>query len=395
MFFRGLMGSRENLKFSFLNPTKIVFGHQSSSRLGEELKALGVKRALLVTDRNLHHHTKIPETVARAAGDLLGGIFSEVIPDSGIEIVNRGAACAREFKCDGLISLGGGSSIDTAKGISALLTLNQTDISSLLGFQTVGRPMIPHISIPTTAGTGSEVTFVAVFKNENLGRKILITDDHLHPQTAILDPGLTLALPPAITAATGMDAACHAIEAIHSRRANPLTDGLALQALSLISANLLTCVNDGQNLGARGNQLLASTLAGIAFSNAFVGVVHALAHTIGARFGIPHGVANAICLAPSMRYNLKAATPRYALIAAAIGIPIGGRPETELAQKVIEWVEKLLSQLPIPRKLRDVQIPPEALPRLAEEALTDSSIYTNPIKITDPAELEKILREAW
>ena len=389
------MGSRENLKFSFLNPTKIVFGAQSSSRLREELQALGVKRALLVTDQNLRAHTQIPETIAAAAGEQLGGIFSEVIPDSGIDLVNRGAACAREHRCDGLISLGGGSSIDTAKGIAALLTLNQTDISSLLGFQTVGRPMIPHVSIPTTAGTGSEVTFVAVFKNETLGKKILITDDHLHPQTAILDPGLTLALPPALTAGTGMDAACHAIEAIHSRRANPITDGLALQALALISANLITCVNEGQNLGARGNQLLASTLAGIAFSNALVGVVHALAHTIGARFGVPHGVANAICLAPSMRYNLKAVAPRYALIAGAIGIGPENRSETELALKVIEWVEKLLSQLPIPRKLREAGVPEDALPRLAQESLTDSSIFTNPIKITDPGELEKILREAW
>jgi alcohol dehydrogenase len=192
-----------------------------------------------------------------------------------------------------------------------------------------------------------------------------------------------------------MDAASHAIEAIHSRRSNPVSDGLALQALRLISASLLTCVNDGQNLKARGDQLLASTLAGIAFSNALVGVVHALAHALGARFGVPHGVANAICLAPSLRYNLKAVAPRYALIAGAIGISPENRSETELAVKAIEWVEKLLSGLPIPRKLRDVPIPREDLPRLAEDALTDTSIYTNPIKITDPAELEKILQEAW
>ncbi|MDD5222868.1 MAG: iron-containing alcohol dehydrogenase [bacterium] len=388
------MGAQE-MKFTFLNPTKLVFGHQSSSRLGEELKALGVKKALLVTDQNLRARTRIPETISAAAGDLLGGIFSEVIPDSGIEIVNRGAACAREHGCDGIISLGGGSSIDTAKGIAVLLTLGQADISPLLGFQTVRRPMIPHVSIPTTAGTGSEATFVAVFKNESLGKKVLLTDDHLHPQTAILDPGLTLALPPDITAGTGMDAASHAIEAIHSRRSNPVSDGLALQALRLISGSLSACVNDGQNLAARGNQLLASTLAGIAFSNALVGVVHALAHALGARFGVPHGVANAICLAPSMRYNLKAVAPRYALIAGALGISPENRSDTELAVKTIEWVEKLLSGLPIPRKLRDIPIPREALPLLAEDALTDTSIYTNPVKITDPAELEKILQEAW
>lgn len=310
--------------------------------------------------------------------------------------MNQGAALARKLKVDGVVSLGGGSSIDTAKGVAALLTLNQEDISSFLRLQAVGKPMVPHLAIPTTAGTGSEVSFVATIKDRTAKKKLLLTDDHLHPNTAILDPTLTLRLPSEITAATGIDALCHAVEAICSLRSNPVTDALATQSIRLVAENLLICVEDGKNLKARGQQLLASTLAGIAFSNAFTGMGHALAHAVGAYFDVPHGTASAILLAPSLCYNLKAAAGRYTLIARAVGIQQpAGRSDLDLAQQVIEWVRSLVRQLPLPQRLREVGVPLEAIPSLAAEALTDSSILTNPVRIIDPVELEKVLKEAW
>ncbi|MDP3178314.1 MAG: iron-containing alcohol dehydrogenase, partial [Spirochaetaceae bacterium] len=226
-----------DLSFQYFNPTRIVFGPGSARDAGTELGNLGCRRALLVTDRPLRTTTDIVGRVQKALGSACAGVFDDVPPDSGVGVVERCAAMAREAGADSLVSVGGGSVIDTAKGAAILLT----EGGSLLdyqGFQMLTRRQTPHLCIPTTAGTGSEVTYAAVIKDPVAKRKLLFADYHIIPDTAILDPELTLGLPRTLTAATGMDAFSHALEAIASIQREPIADALGLRAIALITANL-------------------------------------------------------------------------------------------------------------------------------------------------------------
>lgn len=383
-----------SLNFIFWSPTKIVFGENTALDVRIEAENLKCKKVLIVTDKELAKNTNIPEKIKKALGNLCVGIFSDVEPDSGLHIVNQGAKFGKELAADCLVSVGGGSAIDTAKGMAILLK-EGGKLQDYAGFQVLTRPQTPHIVIPTTAGTGSEVTYIAVIKDHDQGRKLLFGDYNILPNVAILDPRMTEGLPPGLTAATGMDAMCHAIEAIHSLQREPVADGMAFHAIRLIKEFLPRAVNDGRDMAARGQMLIAANMAGAAFSNAQVGIVHALAHTVGAKFKVHHGLANSILLPPCLRYNADACGDVYLDILSAMGVNVQRVSQDEAGNVLADTIADFTKRLGLPQRLRDAGVPREGLKECSEIALSDGAIVYNPKFISDPAEVLKVYEQAW
>lgn len=382
-----------DLGFIFQYPTQIIFGVDTVKDVALQVEALGGTRALVVTDRELVK-TDLVERVTSILGDACAGVFSDVIPDTGVHIVEQGAEYGREVGADVVVSVGGGSAIDTAKGITVLLKEGGC-LADYAGINNLTRPQTPHIVIPTTAGTGSEVTYAAVIKDHKEKRKMLLVDTYIYPQVAILDPAMTAGMPPGLTAATGMDALTHAIESIHSMQREPIADALALHAIRMIVENLPKCVEDGSDLTARGQQLIAANIAGVAFSNAQVGVVHALAHSVGARYGVPHGVANSILLPHGILFNLETCPDRYAMVAEAMGVDVRGMDELEAGQAAAEAAKNLAERVGLPLRLRDAGVPEDGFSDIAELSLEDGAIVYNPRMVFEAEDLEGILKEAW
>jgi len=383
-----------NLNFIFWCPTKVVFGENTAIDVAIEVENLKCKKALIVTDRDLAKKTDIPGKIRKALGHLCVGIFSDVEADSGVHIVNQGAKVGKEMGADCLVSVGGGSAIDTAKGIAVLLK-EGGKLQDYVGFQVLTRPQTPHIVIPTTAGTGSEVTYLAVIKDHAEGRKLLFGDYHILPNVAILDPRMTEGLPPKLTAATGMDALCHAIEAMHSLQREPMADGMALHAIRLVREFLPRAVENGKDMTARGQMLIAASMAGAAFSNAQVGIVHALAHTVGAKFQVHHGLANSILLPACLRYNADACGDVYRDILSAMDVNIDRISPEEAGNVLADRVAEFAGKLGLPQKLREAGVPQEGLNECSEIALSDGAIVYNPKVINDSAEVRKIYQQAW
>jgi alcohol dehydrogenase class IV len=382
-----------DLSFNFNNPTKIVFGAGAVNDIGPEMDSLNKKRAVIITDEGLVA-TGIIDRIKDILGRRCVGIFSEVKPDTGVYIIERGVKYAKGLDADILISVGGGSSIDTAKAMAILISEGGR-LEDYQGWQILKRPLIPHIAVPTTAGTGSEVTYVAVVKEHERGIKLVFGDNHLIPNTAILDPELTINLPPDITAATGMDALSHAIESMHSLQRQPIADGLALQAIRMIFNYLVISVENGKDIAARGQMQIAATMAGIAFSNAQLGIVHAMAHAVGARFGVPHGIANAIFLPHGMGYNIDICEGEYAAIAEAAEIDIHKKTKREAAEMAIYAVKRLTEEIGLPTKLSDVNVTKEGFAICAENAMADPSIVYNSRTPSGPDDILKLLEKAW
>ena len=245
--------------------------------------------------------------------------------DSGVHAVNAGAEAGRACGADAIVSVGGGTVIDTAKGIAILLTEGGS-LMDYQGFQVLSRRQTPHVAVPTTAGTGSEITYVAVIKDHDNHHKLLFADHHIIPDVAILDPALTVGLPPRLTAATGLDAFSHGLEALTSAQRQPVADALGLHAIRLVHRFLPRAVRAGTDIVARGQMLAAATLGGAAFSNAQVGMVHAIAHVLGGRHGVHHGVANAVLLPHVMRHNNPAVADRHRAVAEAMGLDVRALP---------------------------------------------------------------------
>jgi alcohol dehydrogenase len=382
------------LNFIFWSPTKIVFGENTALDVAIEVEALKCQRVLIVTDKDLFTNTENPEKIKRALGNLYVGTFSDVESDSGIHIVNQGARLGMKLGADCIVSVGGGSAIDTAKGMAIVLK-EGGKLQDYMGFQILTRPQTPHIVIPTTAGTGSEATYIAVIKDHQEGRKLLFGDYNILPNVAVLDPKMTEGLPPKLTAATGMDAMCHAIEALHSLQKEPISDGLALQAIRLIMEFLPKAVENGKDMMARGQMLIAANMAGSAFSNAQVGMVHALAHSVGAIFGVHHGLANSILLPACLRYNADACGEVYLNILSALGVNIEGTQPDKAGDMVADKIMEFTKKLGLPQRLRDVGVPEAGLKECSELALSDGAIVYNPKLITDSAEVLKVYKQAW
>ncbi len=379
------------LRFVYRNPTRVVFGEGSVEGVALEVGSLGGTRALVVTDEGLTK-TDLPERIKSALGDKCVGVFGEVKPDSGFDVVQRGVEVAQELGADILVSVGGGSSMDTAKAMSIVIK-GGGKLSDYVGAP-IGGPPVPHIAIPTTSGTGSECTQIAVVKDDEREVKQIFLNDYLFPKLAILDPQMAAGMSPILTASTGMDAMTHAVEGVASVLREPIADALNLHAIRLIVEYLPQCVEKGDDLLARGQQMIAAALAGIGFANSLLGIVHSMAHIVGAKHGVPHGIANGILLPHGMRYNLEACPDRYALVAEAMGVKEKGMNAKEAATAAINAMNDFLKRIAHPQRLRDVGVPAEALEDCAAATLGELSIFTNP-RPGDPNEVLKMFQEAW
>jgi alcohol dehydrogenase class IV len=388
------MGYPADLSFLFNAPTRVVFGAGSAADTGIELAALGCRRALLVTDRFLLEKTDVVSRVRAALGAACAGVFADVPADSGVHVVDAGAEAGRACDADSVVSVGGGSVIDTAKGIAILLKEGGALLDHQ-GFQVLTRRQTPHVAIPTTAGTGSEVTCYALVKDHERKRKLLFGDHHIIPDVAILDPALTAGLPPLLTAATGLDAFSHGLEALSSAQREPIADALGLHAIRLVREHLPTVVKNGSDLAARGQVLIAATLGGAAFSNAQVGLIHAISHVVGARHGVHHGTANAIAMPHVVRFNNDTVADRFRLVADALGADVRGVSDEAAGLAAADAISRLVCDVGLPSRLRDVGVPQEDLPACAEAALSDGSIVYNAKPVSDPAEVLGVLKAAW
>ena len=284
--------------------------------------------------------------------------------------------------------------MDTAKGMAILLKEGGR-LRDYEGFQVLDRRQTPHVAIPTTAGTGSEVTYVAVIKDREAHQKLLFADYNIIPDTALLDPELTLGLPPRLTAATGMDALSHAVESLHSMQRQPITDGLAMHAIRLIREHLPRAVADGQDVLARGQMLIAACMAGAAFSNAQVGLVHAMAHTVGARFGVHHGLANSILMPHVIRFNAEEEAACYRPVAEALGLAVGALDDAACAEAAASEIEALAESIGLPGRLSEQGVPEEALADLAEGALFDGAIVYNARTVMEADEVLSVFQAAY
>lgn len=380
-----------DLRFRYRNPTRVVFGVGSVSRVGAEVESLGGSKALVVTDEGLAR-TDLPGRVRAALGDRLAGVYSEVRPDTGVSIVQAGVEMAREVAADSLVSVGGGSTIDTTKAMSVVLKWGG-GLRDYIGKRIKG-PLVPHVAVPTTSGTGSEVTRIAVIKGEEQLVKHALLSDYLFPDAAILDPEMVVGMPPMLTASTGMDAMTHAVEALASTLREPFADALNLHAIRLIVEYLPECVEHGEDTATRGQQMIAAALAGMGFGNSLVGIVHAAAHILGARYGVPHGIANGILLPHGIRYNLETCLDRYALVADAMGVAKPGMGERKAATAAVEAMTEFVRRIGHPEQLRDVGVPLEGLESCAQATLAEGSMGTN----ARPGDLDEVLRmlqAAW
>jgi alcohol dehydrogenase len=387
------MAYDKDLSFIYRNPTRLVFGVNALRDLGPEVDDLKCSRAFVVSDKGVAA-AGLVEKVVQALGKRWVGTFDECPQDSGIEVVNQAAGLAREKDADILVSVGGGSCMDTAKGMAILLKEGGR-LEDYAGLQMLTRPQTPHIAIPTTAGTGSEVTYALVVKDREKNQKIIFADNNVICNTAILDPVMTQGLPPRITAFTGMDAMTHAVEAIHALQAEPISDGMAFYAIRLIMEYLPRCVESGDDLVARGQQQLAATMAGIAFGNAQIGLVHAIAHSVGALYGVPHGLANSILLPHVMMYNMDECADRYALVAEAMGVREKGMSDEEASEAAANAIWELTRKIGLPQKLSEVGVEETGLADVAELSLSDGSIVYNPKVIFEAEEVLGVCKKAF
>ncbi len=381
--------------FSF--PTRILFGRGAVRRLPACLKETGVSKPLLVTDPGVRAAPPFEsvEAVLRDAR-LPYEVFSEVHGNPTEEDVLEAAALYGSAACDGVVGLGGGSALDVAKAVVVKARHSEplTELEAQAGgWERMRGPYDPILAIPTTAGTGSEVGRSSVITSRRLGRKIIIFSPHLMPQRAILDPELTLGLPPALTAATGMDAFTHCLESLTCPVFHPLCDAIALHGLELIIRYLERATRDGSDLEARGYMQVAATMGAIAFQKD-LGAAHSLAHPLSTEFGLNHGLANALCLPAVMRFNLEAAAPHYARLAAMFSASAGQMSVPEAAARAVSEVEALLDRLGIVRGLRRHGVPRESLPGLAVKAFEDPCHRTN-IRPCTQEDLLRLYEESW
>ncbi|MBU6453193.1 MAG: iron-containing alcohol dehydrogenase [Cyanobacteria bacterium REEB67] len=384
--------------FVFTSPTKVRFGESGASSCGDYVQELNGKKVLIVTDAYMFKSGKLVPIVA-SIKDCTGNeptIFSNVPPDSDVECVDEGASLARSQDCDTIVAIGGGSVMDTAKVINICLSLGG-DLLEHQGLNCIMQKLLPLIAIPTTAGTGSEVSFVAMVKDHKENKKLMFGSPFLAPDVAILDPLLIVSLPAKLTAATGIDAITHDIECFVAAGTNsPMTDALCLESLLMLKDNLARATADGADLEARSATLVASTMAGMAFTNSGVGVVHALAHSIGAKFGTHHGMTNGVLLPHGMRFNMPNATAAYARMARYIKVS-DNSDDQSAASALIDWVDALLLELDLPQNLTELGVPelkPDDMAELADLAGSDPAIMFNPREVSSE-DLISILRGAF
>ena len=368
------------MSYKFFMPAISLMGADCLKDAGDQVAELGFKKALIVTDKVLGQIG-----IVKKVTDVLDNknieyaIYDETKPNPTVKNVNDGLALLKEKECDFVISLGGGSAHDCAKGI-ALLATNGGEIKDYEGVDKSKKPQLPMVGINTTAGTGSEMTLFAIITDEERHIKMALVDKHLTPIIAVNDPMLMLAMPKSLTAATGMDALTHAIEAYVSTSATPITDACAEKAIELISNYLVNAVENGEDVEARDMMAYAEYLAGMAFNNASLGYVHAMAHQLGGFYNLPHGVCNAILLPHVQEYNKATSASRLAKIAKIMGGNIEGLTDEQGADLCIDMIKSLSQTVGIPEGLGVLGVKESDFETLATNALNDACSLTNPRK---------------
>jgi len=380
----------------FRTTPRILMGPGCIEQLGNEVKSLKGQKALVVTDPGIVGAGLLdqvrPSLSKAGIGEVL---FGQVEPDPRIAVVDQALDLIKQEKCDAVIGLGGGSSLDIAK-LTAAMALNPGHISDYFGVDLLKNPGLPLVLIPTTAGTGSEVTPIAILSDEAEHLKKGIVSPYLFPGLALLDPVLTVGVPPMVTAFTGMDALIHAIEAYTSVNASDLTDHLAFRAIELIYGNLLKAYARGEDIEARAKTLEGSLLAGMAFANAGVTAVHAFAYPLGGEFHhISHGLANSVMLLHVLRFNMLGNLAKFADIGAALGLDTEGMTDRQAAEEGLDMIEELMIDLNIPLRLRDLKVPEEAIPGMAQGVLKVTRLLANNPRRITLEDAERIYRNAW
>ncbi|KRV68308.1 iron-containing alcohol dehydrogenase [Aeromonas veronii] len=389
--------------YDFFCPVKLLAGEQALEQLASELASLGARRPLLLTDKGVNA-TGLATLLANvlAEGELpVAAIWDEIPADSSTAVVERIAKRYRELDCDSLVALGGGSVIDTAKAVNILTSMGGEHLLDYSGAGCLTRPLKPLAVVPTTAGTGSEVTLVAVIKDEASGRKVPFTSPFLLPQLAVLDPRLTQGLPLNITAATAMDAMTHAIEAFIGTAKNPVSDALALMAVEKIASALPQIIHDPQNKQLRLQLAEGSTLAGMAFSNSMVGLVHALGHSLGARCHLPHGLCMNLFLPTVLDYNRPEVDSELArLLLPLVGAErFAATPAHQRAEATITAIRTLRDTLwqavKLPRTMSEAGVSDRSLlTEIRDLAVNDGAMLFNR-KDADREQLLTLLERAW
>jgi len=368
--------------FGFFIPTVSLMGVGCAKETGGQAKALGATKLLIVTDAGLSKMGVADKIRSQLEGaGLKAVIFDGAEPNPTDKNVHDGVRVYQENGCDGIVSLGGGSSHDCAKGVGLVIG-NGGNIRDFEGVNKSTKPMPPFLAINTTAGTASEMTRFCIITNTDTHVKMAIVDWRCTPNIAINDPLLMVGMPPSLTAATGMDALTHSVEAYVSTIATPITDACAIKAIELIADYLRPAVANGENLEARDKMAYAEYLAGMAFNNASLGYVHSMAHQLGGFYNLPHGICNAILLPAVCEFNMIANPKRFADIAVAMGEKIDGLSDVDAAAVGIAAIRRLSADVGIPAGLKALNVKEQDLKTMAENAQKDACMLTNPRKAT-------------
>ena len=396
--------------FEFCCRVKIVAGHDGLEQIPSLLSSMGASAPMILTDKGVRAAGLVDVVEGALDGNLtIPTIEDDVPPDSDLNVVNRLADVYRQKGCDAIIAVGGGSVLDTAKGINILVSEDSDNLMEFTGAGALKRPLRPLIAVPTTAGTGSEVTLVAVIADHANNRKMLFSSYFLLPDAAVVDPRMTLTLPPHITAATAMDAMAHSVESTVMMSKNPLSDAHAREAMSLISNNLISVLKNPSDKNGRLALATAATMAGIAFSNAMVGMVHAIGHSVGSVCHVPHGTCMSILLPYGLEYNLHKAEDRIADLLLPLAGPeaVVSTPADKRARAAIDWIREFnreLNQVTGGRHavcLKDLvgqdgtpMVPKDKLPEIAATAMGDGAIFYNPEDM-DVEDFLMVAEAAW
>ena len=376
--------------FTWVNRGRILYSPGARSEIAFELGQMGAYKPLVISDTGLAQAGVLHQVISALESSRVepAGIFDNVVQDARIENINEATQLFRDCRADSIVAVGGGSVLDTAKAVNILVGKGSEDFKPLADQAALwedAAQLCPHIALPTTAGTGCEVTNVLVVMDNASQAKLSVTHPYCNADLAILDPELTTMLPAKITAFTGLDALTHAIEGVTSTAAQPISDALGLQAIRMISEALPLAVREPDNIEARGQMLIAATLAGMCFCNSMTGATHALAHALGALYSIPHGLANAIMLPLVMEFNSTEAHQRYAMISQALGVSTDREAIEDDDLAAVQAVNRLKADIGLVETLKDFNLPAEAsqLSELVELAAGDSQISYNPRPLED------------
>ncbi|MEG0342741.1 MAG: iron-containing alcohol dehydrogenase [Acinetobacter sp.] len=389
--------------YEFFCPVKVIAGHAALEHIPFELSSLGAKRPMIITDKGVRiNNLLVPlEAAFESTNVEVGFVFDDVPPDSSLETVRAAAQAYRTNNCDAIIAVGGGSVIDTAKATNILVTEGGDDLTKYSGAHNLPHPLKPFFVIPTTSGTGSEVTMVAVVSDNQKHVKLAFASNYLMPNAAILDPRMTQTLPPHLTAMTAMDAMTHAVEAYTCMAANPISDAYAMAAVKKVSNSLFNVLDNPTDAHGRLELAQASTMAGIAFSNSMVGIVHSLGHALGSVAHLPHGLCMNLFLPYVLEYNKDVNGDKIAELLLPLAGPdiYAQTPANQRADKVIATLntmrDRLYALTKLPRTLSETgKISKEQLDEVADKALNDGSIIYNPKEATFK-DLKSILEKAW